>query len=293
MSVKKDDREPGLFDGYQGNPEEERNLLRQAGLLFGPDHLVHAFLLEGDPERVQEIARALILRILVNFGGVKRDRVLSDSATDLISEREERVSIDRVRELTAMMYQKPIQGPYKIIFLEKADTILGPAQNALLKSLEEPPDHMVWILGANQRAKLLPTVQSRLRLVPLGSDHRMVEDPQALDLLLKLMEGRAESVFMSKDLLDGWKEDYGKLLEAWISYLNAALALQSGSRQIQTSPASRSGIQALANQSRTDQLSQAIFAVERTRQGLERNWNAKLALEHLCVQLAGKAGVYI
>ena len=293
MAKHEESKAPGLFDGYEGDLKEERRILSRSGLLFDRDHLVHAFLLEGGRDRVQSVSRALVLRILADFGGVERERILSGSAADLLFEGEERVSIDRVRQLTALMYQKPIQGDYKVIVIDRADTMQGPAQNALLKSLEEPPGHVVWILGASQRSKLLLTVQSRLRMVALGKDHPPVNDPLALDLLGDLLVGKVEGVFLSKALLENWQEDYSGLLEAWIYYLNGVMAYQSGDRVVDLPLSCRADFFDLAQSTTLDRASRALLSVEKTRQGLEKNWNPKLALEDLCLTLAGKQGVSI
>ena len=293
MAKREESKAPGLFDGYEGNLEEERRILARAGLLFDRDHLVHAFLLEGGRDRVQSVSRALVLRILADFGGVERERILSGSAADLLFEGEERVPIDRVRQLTALMYQKPIQGDYKVIVIDRADTMQGPAQNSLLKSLEEPPGHVVWILGASQRSKLLLTVQSRLRMVALGKGHPPVDDPLALDLLGDLLAGKVEGVFLSKALLENWQEDYSSLLEAWIYYLNGVMAYQSGDREVDLPLSCRADFFDLAQNTTLDRASRALLSVEKTRQGLEKNWNPKLALEDLCLTLAGKQGVSI
>lgn len=293
MAKRQDKLFTGLFDSYEGSREEEREILRQSGLFFDRDHLAHAFLLEGSRKRVRKVAQALILRIMVDFGGVDRDRILSGSAADLFFEGEDKISIDRVRQLTALMYQKPIQGDYKVIFLEKADTMQGPAQNALLKSLEEPPGHVVWILGAGQRSKLLLTVQSRLRILSLGREDTAVDDPLALDLLGDLLMGKVEGIFLSKALLENWQEDYSALLDAWMYYLHEIMAYQSGSGELPGPISCRSNLIDLAQATNIDRISRALLSIEKTRQGLEKNWNPKLALEDLCLHLAGKQGVSI
>ncbi|MEG0152804.1 MAG: DNA polymerase III subunit delta', partial [Cellulosilyticaceae bacterium] len=79
--------------------------------------------------------------------------------------------IDTVREkLVKNMDIKPYQGPYKIIVVTEADTLTIEGQNAMLKTIEEPPSYGIVILITQNLAKLLPTIKSRcihLRFNPL------------------------------------------------------------------------------------------------------------------------------
>lgn len=80
--------------------------------------------------------------------------------------------IDTVREkLVKNMDIKPYQGPYKVIVVTEADTLTIEGQNAMLKTIEEPPSYGIVILITENLAKLLPTIKSRcihLRFNPLN-----------------------------------------------------------------------------------------------------------------------------
>lgn len=72
------------------------------------------------------------------------------------------LSVDDVREqITSDVNIKPYNHDYKIYMIPKADTLTVQAQNALLKTLEEPPEYAVFILLAENTAAFLPTVLSR------------------------------------------------------------------------------------------------------------------------------------
>ena len=60
---------------------------------------------------------------------------------------------------------KPYQGPYKVYLIEEAEKMTVQAQNALLKTLEEPPEYGVIILMTSSLEALLPTIQSRCVLL--------------------------------------------------------------------------------------------------------------------------------
>lgn len=95
---------------------------------------------------------------------------------DVIYLRSEKKSIgvDEVREqITETVDWKPYRYEKKIYIIEKADTLTVQAQNALLKTLEEPPVHAVFLLLAERQDAFLPTILSRVvqcRLRPLSED---------------------------------------------------------------------------------------------------------------------------
>jgi DNA polymerase-3 subunit delta' len=83
------------------------------------------------------------------------------------------VRIEQVRELTRWLAQKPLMAACKVAIVDEAHCLNEHGQNALLKTLEEPPGTAVLLLLASVGAALLPTVRSRchvLRLEPLSSE---------------------------------------------------------------------------------------------------------------------------
>jgi DNA polymerase-3 subunit delta' len=76
-----------------------------------------------------------------------------------------------VRNLVAELAYLPVEGGHRVAIVEHAERMNEDAQNALLKTLEEPPAGVTIILCADEEDRLLPTVRSRcvrLRLAPLG-----------------------------------------------------------------------------------------------------------------------------
>lgn len=79
------------------------------------------------------------------------------------------VSIDQVRTLIAELGTKPSRGAVRIAIIDDAETLNRPAQNALLKVLEEPPGRaIIFVISAAEHA-LIDTVRSRLRPVRFGA----------------------------------------------------------------------------------------------------------------------------
>lgn len=62
---------------------------------------------------------------------------------------------------------KPYQGPYKVYIIPEADIMTVQAQNALLKTIEEPPQYAVFILLTENADVLLPTINSRCVMLKL------------------------------------------------------------------------------------------------------------------------------
>ncbi|HEY2663769.1 MAG TPA: hypothetical protein VGI47_05465, partial [Candidatus Binataceae bacterium] len=78
------------------------------------------------------------------------------------------VLIEQVRELISKLGIKPAKAARRIAIVDDAETLNLAAQNALLKTLEEPPGDAIIFLNASGDRALLDTVRSRLRMVRLG-----------------------------------------------------------------------------------------------------------------------------
>lgn len=75
--------------------------------------------------------------------------------------------IDAIRRLRQNAWLLPGEAPCRVCVLCGAENMTDQAQNALLKILEEPPEHTVFILTAENRAMLLPTILSRVQTIRL------------------------------------------------------------------------------------------------------------------------------
>lgn len=75
--------------------------------------------------------------------------------------------IDTIRQLRQNAWLLPGEAPCRVCVLCGAENMTDQAQNALLKVLEEPPEHTVFILTAENRAMLLPTILSRVQTIRL------------------------------------------------------------------------------------------------------------------------------
>jgi DNA polymerase-3 subunit delta' len=99
------------------------------------------------------------------------DRIARGVHVDVISlEPDDRASIkiDPVRDVLASVGFRPFEGRRRVILIREADTLQPEAQNALLKSLEEPPPGTMFILTTAVPGLLLPTVRSRCMRLRFG-----------------------------------------------------------------------------------------------------------------------------
>src|SRR6266567_4744818 len=98
--------------------------------------------------------------------------------------------IDDIREIRDRVVLQPVEGRYKVYILDEAHQLTDAAWNALLKLIEEPPPHLVFVFCTTDLAKVLPTVRSRCqtfvfsrpRLADLVKRLRRIADGEGLDV---------------------------------------------------------------------------------------------------------------
>ncbi|GAB4442052.1 MAG: DNA polymerase III subunit delta' [Anaerolineae bacterium] len=110
------------------------------------------------------------------------------------------LKIDQVRELQQSLALRPVEGRFRVPILLRFHEATPAAQDALLKTLEEPPPHVVMILTADRADALLPTITSRcqlllLRALSFDETYRGLQEafgvpPEAADRLARLSGGR-------------------------------------------------------------------------------------------------------
>ncbi len=136
------------------------------------------------------------------------------------------IQVDDVRALQHRLALAPYEGPWRIALLENFHHASISASNAMLKTLEEPPDQVVLLLTALAQELLLPTVVSRCEIIPLRSvtssaiagalEDRGV-DPDQAKMLATLSEGRPGRAIRwesNPDLFERRSEALGQLREA-------------------------------------------------------------------------------
>jgi DNA polymerase-3 subunit gamma/tau len=98
--------------------------------------------------------------------------------------------IDDIREIRDRVVLQPVEGAYKVYILDEAHQLTDAAWNALLKLIEEPPPHLVFVFCTTDLSKVLPTVRSRCqtfvfqrpRLQELVKVLRQIADAEEIDV---------------------------------------------------------------------------------------------------------------
>jgi len=177
--------------GQRNVVEELSHAVADAGRIVMGEHgpaMTHAWLVTGPPGSGRSTAATSFAAALVcpedgcgvceacrtaPIGGHPDVAVVS---TDTLS-----YSTENARDLVLQSEMSPIKSHWHVIVMEDADRLTDQAVNVLLKSLEEPPPHTVWVLCAPSSQDVLPTIQSRTRHVPLRT-------PSTADVAQLLMD---------------------------------------------------------------------------------------------------------
>lgn len=100
-------------------------------------------------------------------------------------EKPNSISVDDIRtQVNNTMDIKPYQGPYKVYIIPQADMMTPQAQNAILKTIEEPPSYAVFLLLTENAETLLPTINSRCVMLKL----RNIKDTLIKKYLMENLE---------------------------------------------------------------------------------------------------------
>ena len=141
-----------------GRPDAER-LLRAA--LVTP---AHAYGFVGPRGSGQDDAAVAFISALLD---ADPRRIRDETHPDLyvVEPEGEAILIDQVRALRTDLHLRPFEAARRAYLLRGVETLGPEAANALLKSLEEPPPYAVFVLICHDRARLLPTIESRLQTI--------------------------------------------------------------------------------------------------------------------------------
>lgn len=169
------------------------------------DKIAHAYLFAG-PRGVGKTTVARLLAKAVNCASndsfepcnkcescleIMEGRALDLIEIDAASNR----GIDEIRELRERVKFAPTRNKYKIFVIDESHQLTKEAFNALLKTLEEPPEHAIFILATTEPYKMLPTILSRVQRF----DFRKVSLP---DIIKRLeMIAKNEKIKIDKKAL--------------------------------------------------------------------------------------------
>jgi len=158
---------------------------------------------------------------------ITEGRALDVIEVDAASNR----GIDEIRDLREKVNYAPNQARYKVYIIDEVHMLTKEASNALLKTLEEPPPHVIFILATTEVHKVLPTIMSRCQRF----DFRRISQADVVSKLINI--GKKEGIKIKSEALrliakaaTGSLRDAENLLEQLTTYYGKKIDLQ----QVQT-----------------------------------------------------------
>ena len=176
-----------MFDGFWGNAFVTRALAR----MVEEDRIPQTLLFAG-PERTGKatLARRFAARLLGDAAKIEQDDLSLPHNLEVVAARERwpadkrnqdpllfsshpdfvtfapdgplrQISIEQMRLLKERAPFKPLRGSRRVFLIDHIDRAGEHAANSLLKTLEEPPEHLILVLTAENAYDLLPTIRSR------------------------------------------------------------------------------------------------------------------------------------
>jgi len=235
------------------------------------------------------------------------------------------LKIDQVREVLRTVSLKPFQSPYRVALFLRFHEANANAQNALLKTLEEPPGHALLVLTADSAEQLLPTIASRceiLRLRPLpvpevtdflaaqgmpleqarllahlsggrpGYAIGLRNDPAALafreERLVEfrvLLRASRRAKFAAAEKLARDRNALRRALLIWSTYWRDVLLLSAGADAPLTNIDRAAELNSIAASAPLAVARKAVSDIELSIERLERNVNPRLLTEVLLMDL--------
>ena len=133
--------------------------------------------------------------------------------------------IDDIRELKNGIKFSPTKSKYKVFILDEAHQLSKDAANALLKTLEEPPSHAIFVLATTQIHKMIPTIISRCQRF----DFRKLSLPEIIKKLTIIIE--KENIKIEKPALELIALNAGGAIRDAESLLNQVSTLYKDSKK--------------------------------------------------------------
>src|SRR5919199_371637 len=220
---------PQTFDQVQGQEHITQTLKNALAL----NRIAHAYLFTG-PRGTGKTSTARILAKAVNCISTTKEHPCNECAIcraineerllDLIEiDAASNTGVDDIRELRDKIDFRPSEAKYKVYIIDEAHMLSNAAFNALLKTLEEPPPHVIFVLATTEPNKIPATITSRCQRF----DFRRATLPELTRQLGEI--ARAEKLKIEPAALEliarqatGSFRDGTSLLDQLMSYGSAA-----------------------------------------------------------------------
>lgn len=186
------------------------------------------------------------------------------------------IGINQIRSLKRFLSRRPYQAKIKVGLILEAEKLTLPAQNSLLKTLEEPSESSLIVLLASHSANLLPTIISRVKTTRLPAKSQIDLSPKEINQLTKtlsrlLTQGVGERLKLSLALAKN-KDQALVLTESLLFLWRQILLTKTGVNKKEPSFLKKLSFQ---------QIEKALKNTEQVRKMLVANVNFHLAIENL------------
>ncbi len=283
---------PATFDAVVGQ-EHVKEVLRSA---IRQGRLAHAYLFSG-PRGVGKTTTARLLAMSIGCSAAPQERpcgecencrlVREDKHPDVIEiDAASNNSVEDVRELREKILLAPLLAPKKVIILDEAHMMSKSAFNALLKTLEEPPEHVVFIFATTEPERMPATILSRTQHFRF---RRLTEEEIAGKLKQILeAEGRSaepEALALIARMSGGAMRDAESILDRLLTLEADPITRQAAEEALGLPPAERVAEIALALDS--GEVDRAIAAAKKL---FSEGYAARTLTEQVSAAL--QAGLY-
>ena len=173
-----------------------KDILKYISSAVENNRVSHAYILNGERGSGKKMLANLFAMTLLCETGDNEPcgkchsckQAVSGNHPDIIwvtHEKPNSISVDDIRtQVNNTVDIKPYQGPYKVYIIPQADMMTPQAQNAILKTIEEPPSYAVFLLLTENAETLLPTINSRCVMLKL----RNIKDTLIKKYLMENLE---------------------------------------------------------------------------------------------------------
>ncbi len=208
------------------------------------------------------------------------------------------IRIEQVRDVIERAGYRPFEGRRRVVIIDDADALVDAAQNALLKTLEEPPPSSVFILLTARPDMLLPTVRSRCIRLSFAEGTAIESDPDARAVagrvLLQVAASRdpVRRLEAARELLTNTgaggatdREQVASHLRAVASLLRDIALITAAADTTALADVDAATLDRLVATYRGDRVIEAYTAVDRALDALDRNAGVKVVADWVALHL--------
>lgn len=224
---------PQTFDEVVG----QKSIVKTLKNAIKQNKIAHAYLFCGPRGTGKTTMARLFAKALNCQEGVGHQCLNCDSCLKIASNDHPDVveidaasnsTVDSVRDLIENVSYQPIMGRYKVYIIDEVHNMSNSAFNALLKTLEEPPSFVVFILATTEPQKIIPTILSRVQRY----DFSKVSQSDLIFNLKRVLDSEhieyeEEAIKEIALLSDGGVRDSLSLLDQTVSYSSDKITLDS------------------------------------------------------------------